>query len=244
MNCKLIVDKIKASTASYLNDSFILKGRIYTCINPYSYHIVRKNQSLYEEMDGIYVDGFFMCKLIKLLWGYKIRRLSFDMTGLAQDLFEYVVRENKSVFFIGAKKDQIEGTIMQIKVAYPTIKIIGYRDGFFDSDHQRSADIYKIVQINPDFVIIGMGAPLQEQFALDLKKMGYQGIAYTCGGFLHQTSDSIKYYPDWINRFNLRAFYRIYREPKLFKRLYNVLVQFPLMFVIDTIVSKLSSNPT
>ena len=64
------------------------------------------------------------------------------------------------------------------------------------------------------------------------------GIGFTCGGFLHQTAQRMNYYPDWINKYNLRAFYRLYKEKGLFKRLYNVLIQFPILFTIDTIKAR------
>lgn len=80
-----------------------------------------------------------------------------------------------------------------------------------------------------------MGSPLQEQFALDLKKSGYNGVVFTCGGFLHQTARGIKYYPEWVNKYNLRAFYRLFHEKGLWGRLYNVLIEFPILFTFDTV---------
>ena len=77
---------------------------------------------------------------------------------------------------------------------------------------------------------------------MDLKKAGYKGIVFTCGGFLHQTSDNINYYPEWVNKYNLRAFYRLFHERGLVKRLFNVLLEFPILFIIDTIQTKLISQ--
>ena len=79
---------------------------------------------------------------------------------------------------------------------------------------------------------------MQEQFALDLKSRGYNGIVFTCGGFLHQSANDINYYPEWINKYNLRAFYRIVKEKGLWARLYNVLIQFPILFTWDSIRTK------
>ena len=123
-------------------------------------------------------------------------------------------------------------------MTYHNIKIVGFRNGYFTSEVERNQEIDHILNINPGFVIIGMGSPIQEKFIIDLKNAGYEGIAFTCGGFLHQTSSSIKYYPDWINRFNLRAFYRLFHERGMFKRLYNVLIEFPILFTYDSIKAK------
>ena len=157
-------------------------------------------------MDGLYVDGMLMCKMINLMWGKKIRRLSFDMSGMAVDLFERLNKNTESIYFLGSKQEELEATVRQIISGYPNMKITGYRNGYFSSREQRAQAISDIVELNPDFTIVGMGSPLQEQFCIDLKEAGYKGIAFTCGGFLHQTSNRLNYYPDWVNKYNLRAF--------------------------------------
>ena len=78
-----------------------------------------------------------------------------------------------------------------------------------------------------------MGTPLQEKFLIDLKKNGWSGIGFTCGGFLHQTSNNIIYYPNWIDKFSLRAFYRMYDEPKLIKRYFLIYPLAILLFLYD-----------
>ena len=70
---------------------------------------------------------------------------------------------------------------------------------------------------------------MQEQFLIDLQKSGWQGVGYTCGGFLHQTAKGIQYYPKWVNRLGLRAFYRMYDEPQLIKRYF---IEYPKAIVI------------
>lgn len=238
MNNRRFVETITESAANYPNITFNRKGAVYTCVNPFSYHIVRKNRELYDSMDGLYVDGMLMCKMIKWLWKKRIPRLSFDMSGMAVDLFARLNSNKETVYFIGAKQEELEATIRQIKASYPKINIAGYRNGYFLLKEHRDSELQKIVTTDPDFVIVGMGSPIQEQFAIDLKEAGYKGIVFTCGGFLHQTAAGIKYYPDWINKYNLRAFYRLYKEKGLAKRLYNVLIQFPILFTIDTLKSR------
>lgn len=211
-------------------------------MNPFSYHIVRRHQNIYNKIDGLYVDGMLMCKLINLLWKRHIPRLSFDMSGMAVDLFHRLNGAQESVYFVGAKQEMLEATIRQIRTAYPNINIAGYRNGYFLLPEHREEEIKHIVKLNPDFVIIGMGSPIQERFAIDLKSSGYNGVAFTCGGFLHQTANGINYYPEWVNKYNIRAFYRLYKEKGLFKRLYNVLIEFPILFTLDSLVTFLKTK--
>lgn len=238
MNNRRFVEIIDESATNYPHITFSRKGAIYTCVNPFSYHIVRKQQEVYYKMDGLYVDGMLMCKLINLLWNKNIPRLSFDMAGMAVDLFHRLNNNDETIYFVGAKQEALEATVSQIKKTYPQMNIVGYRNGYFLLPEDRQKEINRIVSLNPDFVIVGMGSPIQERFCIDLKAAGYKGIAFTCGGFLHQTASGINYYPEWVNRYNLRAFYRLFHEKGLWGRLYNVLIEFPLLFSWDTILTK------
>ncbi len=239
MDNSKFVRAVSSAAADYPDVTFSKKGCVYTCVNPYSYHMVRNNDSLYSEMDGLYVDGILMAKFISFLWGCKIPRLSFDMSGMAVDLFARLNGNDETIYFVGSKQEALEESIAHIRKAYPNMHIAGYRNGYFLLPEHREEEIRHIVEINPDFVIVGMGSPIQERFALDLKKAGFKGIVFTCGGFLHQTADGINYYPRWVNKYNLRAFYRLYKEKGLFKRLYNVLFEFPVLFTFDSIQTKL-----
>lgn len=239
MTTKDFVNKIAESAAYYPDSTFAQRGKVNTCVNPYSYHIFKKNNKLYRQMDGLYVDGMTMCLFIRLYWGKRVPRLSFDMSGMAVDLFDRLNSpgNNETIYFIGAKQEEIEGTMEHIRASYPNMKVKGFRNGYFKTPGERAAAIAEIVRLNPDFAIIGMGSPLQERFAIDLRDAGFKGTSFTCGGFLHQTAKSIYYYPDWVNRMNLRAFWRLAHERGMVKRLFNVLVQFPILFTIDKLKS-------
>lgn len=244
MTTREFVCKIMDTASGYPERIFSERDRVYTCVNPYYYHLVKRHADLYAAMDGLFVDGMTMCWWIRLFWGVKIPRLSFDMSGMAADLFARlnVPDCRKTVYFIGSKQEQIENSIGKIHAAYPGIAIAGWRNGYFRDEEERSAAIRRIVDTAADFTVVGMGSPLQERFALDLRRAGYRGIVFTCGGFLHQTAAGIQYYPDWINRFNLRAFYRLTHEKGMFARLFKVLVGFPVRFAMDSIGCKLNSK--
>lgn len=241
MNTREFVDKIAESAAAYPEGTFSSRGRVHTCVNPFSYHMVRKNHDLYGNLDGLFVDGLTMCLWIRFWWGKKIPRLSFDMSGMAVDLFDRLNQPDskETIYFIGSRQEELEASLQHIRNAYPNMRIAGYRNGYFASDAEREAVIRDIVELNPDFTIVGMGSPIQENFVLDLRENGYKGIAFTCGGFLHQTANRINYYPEWVDKYNLRAFYRLTHEKGLTKRLFDVLVGFPFQFAIDSIQMKL-----
>jgi N-acetylglucosaminyldiphosphoundecaprenol N-acetyl-beta-D-mannosaminyltransferase len=61
---------------------------------------------------------------------------------------------------------------------------------------------------------------IQENFLLQLKRFGWSGICFTCGGYLDQGGQNFDYYPEIINRLNLRFLYRLVREPRSLWRRY------------------------
>lgn len=207
----VLVDKVRAE---YKENN---AGNV-SFLNPYSYYIGRKNRDLYTQLDDIYIDGQLMVKVLGICGMKGIKRISFDATSLAPIVFENCSEQSKTVYIIGAKKEQIPLSIDVLKNQYPKLKIIGYNCGYFKSNEHRQNVIEAIIKINPSVIVVGMGALHQERFLNDLKLSGWKGAGYTCGGFLHQIITGVDYYPYWVNKYNLRWMYRIYDEPKLFKR--------------------------
>ena len=243
MKITSLIKNIAASEHRYPDEVFSLPGRTYTCVNSYAYLFARKDIPLYDRMDGIFVDGMWLCKFLRIFWGKKITRRSFDMTSMARDLFERLNApdNNQSIYFLGSRPEQVKAATELFARSYPGMKIAGCRDGYFKSDEERIGAARAIVSLTPDFAIMGMGKPAQEQFACLLREQGFKGIIFTCGGFLHQSTQKLHYYPKWIDRMNLRAFYRFYKEGTWIRLFYD-LFRFPPLFIFDTLSSKLSKK--
>lgn len=111
-----------------------------------------------------------------------------------------------------------------------------WANGYFSSDAEMNKEASHIVELNPDFLIVGMGALMQEKFLLKVKKMGYQGIGFTCGGFVHQTAmNRMHYYPNWVDKMNLRFVYRMYKEKHTRTRYLQAAFLFPVRFIGERI---------
>ena len=192
-------------------------NKLITFLNPYSFLYYRKNIKMFSRFDFIFIDGILLVFLMKLI-SKRVVRISFDMTSLAPKVFKDLSLRNKSVFFVGAKQNEIEEFIETIKNKLGfEIQIKGFRNGYFKNNETQNF-IKELTSVNPDIIIVGMGTPMQEQFLLRMRDNGWKGTGYTCGGFFHQTTTKINYYPKFIDRYNLRWLYRIYDEPKLLKR--------------------------
>ncbi|MCE2613632.1 WecB/TagA/CpsF family glycosyltransferase [Flavobacteriaceae bacterium D16] len=208
------------------------KKEIITFLNPYSYLFFRKNTTLFRDFDRIYLDGIILVKALRAI-GVRAERRSFDMTSIAPEIFQLCVKEKKNIYFIGSDSKSIEKFIQVIKSNYPDLNILGWRSGYFQTPEEREATQETIAKLNPDFLVVGMGTPLQEVFLKEVRAAGWQGTGFTCGGFIHQTAAGLHYYPKWSNKLNLRWLYRIWDEPKLLNRYLLQYPKFVALYIFD-----------
>ena len=232
----LLVNKILSTEKFSLNQIFETKGKVYTYLNPVSYLTALDNKELFEQMDGIFADGGLLVKAIKILYGKQVTRRSFDMTSMAPELFAYAAEHDKTIYIVASKQEQVEKAVEIFRERYLNVKFAGYRNGYFSSEEEMDKEAKHICEVNPDFLIVGMGALMQEKFLLKVKNAGYQGICFTCGGFIHQTSkNEIDYYPAWVDKTNLRFVYRMWKEPHTRKRYLMAGLLFPARFIAERI---------
>jgi len=229
-----IVKNIISTEKYTINQILTNEGRIYTFLNPVSYLTALDNKTLFKQFDGIFTDGSILVAAIKILYGKSVTRKSFDMTSLAPEILKYAEDNKKTIYIVGSKQEQVEKAISIFKGKYPNLLIAGYRNGYFSSENEMDTEAIHITENNPDFLIVGMGALMQEKFLLKVKSMGFKGIGFTCGGFIHQTSkNEIEYYPAWADKLNLRFIYRMYKEKHTRKRYIQAAFLFPIRFFIE-----------
>lgn len=232
----ILVSKIISTESFSVNQIFENKGKAYTYLNPVSYLTALDNKELFSQLDGIFADGGLLVKAIKLVYGKQVTRRSFDMTSMAPELFAYVAKHGKTIYIVASKQEQVEKAVEIFRERYPKVKFAGYRNGYFASESEMDVEAKYIAKLNPDFLIVGMGALMQEKFLLKVKNAGYQGVGFTCGGFIHQTSrNEIDYYPAWVDKINLRFVYRMWKEPHTRKRYMMAGLLFPARFIAEKI---------
>ena len=231
-----LVSKIVSTGNCSIENYFESKGKIYTFLNPVSYLTALDNKGLFTNMDGLFADGSLLVKAIKLVYGKNVKRRSFDMTSMAPELFKYASAKGCSIYIVASKQEQVEKAVKIFKERYPKVVFAGFRNGYFVSEAEMDEEAKHIAGLDPYFLIVGMGALMQEKFLIKVKEAGYKGIGFTCGGFIHQTSkDEIDYYPAWVDKTNLRFLYRMWKEPHTRKRYLMAGLLFPVRFIFERI---------
>lgn len=235
----LLIKTILNTNRLSLTDIFENKDVVYTFLNPVSYLTALDNKELFSKFDGIFADGSLLVAAIKMCYGKKVERRSFDMTSLAPELLKYAEEHGKTFYIVASKQEQVEQAVRIFKERYPNLLFAGYRNGYFTSEEEQDKEAATITELNPDYLIVGMGALMQERFLLKVKEAGFQGTGFTCGGFIHQTAkNEIDYYPAWIDRMNLRFVYRMYKEKHTRKRYLQAALIFPARFIYERFFGK------
>ena len=214
------------------NTAEFTEARVVTFLNPYTFLKIFESSIDLNKFDKICIDGIALKFFLEMVYrGFKIQRLSFDFTSVANLVFEKAAAKTEHGFILGSDQNSNNEFLEKITGMFPGINIDG-RLGYFDNSEELSNFLDSLARSKYDFIVIGMGAVKQEEAAIALVDYGYKGRIYTCGGFIHQTAiGGGKYYPSWIDKCNLRFAYRMFKEPSTIRR---YLIDYPKAFVLLT----------
>ncbi|WP_261817992.1 WecB/TagA/CpsF family glycosyltransferase [Vibrio gallicus] len=204
-------------------------------VNPYSYYEIKDNERLSREFHGFFSDGSLLCLLNNFFNENKIERISFDYSSIANDFLSYCEESDLTVSILGAKQDELSKTIVIFKDKYPKLKLGYCRNGYFSNDEFEGI---MLSLKSSDVVIVGMGAPTQEEIAARIFKENNHRLVITCGGFITQTSIKEDYYHPIIKKLGLRWLQRIVMHKHVRDK---VLSKYP-SFIVRYIKENVSSN--
>ena len=140
--------------------------------------------------------------------------------------------KDKKFYLVGGKQKVIENTVNKLKLDFPCIDIVNYRNGYINSEEEIIALEKDILSKKPDVIFVAMGSPKQEllmQRLINIYPAVYQGL----GGSFDVYTGSVKRAPEWWVRNNLEWAYRLIKQPSRIKR------QLPLFkFMFYTLFNK------
>lgn len=215
----LFNEKLPAS----IEDLNPINKKMVTFFNPFSIKFLKENEKEYEKFDFLCSDGILPLFLNRLFFIKKSQRLSFDFSSVAKVVFPKGIEQGLTFYFLGSTEESIKAFKERIKKMYPKLKIIGVHHGYIKNI--KDDVLTNIITKEPNVVVVGMGTPFQDFIAIELREKGFKGAIYTCGGFFHQAAVKPDYFPKWVNKFHLRIFLRLIKEPHTRKRIF---INYPL----------------
>ncbi len=235
------------STGISLDDVCALQdaagGHFITFINPFAWNVAETNpdyRTWLTRMTLVLPDGEGVAAAYRHIVKGMCQRISFDMSSLADPFLSRATAGRKSIALIGGQPGVTSAAADKLRQRYPGIHIVRTDDGYTKTDIL----VAGILRDRPDIVIAGMGIPYQEKLLVALRDAGYEGLAITCGGFFDQFLMAEYYYPEIVNRLNLRFLYRLIKEPRrLWRRYLLQYRQFIRSFILAKIGGVSSREP-
>lgn len=189
---------------------------IMTAKNSHSY----RNSILLA--DYIVPDGSGIILAAKILEQPLIEKITgYDLVHI---FLAYASEHKKSIYFFGSKEGVARMAAMNAKKLYPDFEIAGTKNGYSGFGEDVALEIAKS---GPDFVFVGLGAPLQEKWAADYKHLFPHAVLMGVGGSFDVLSGQSKRAPQFWLDHNVEWMYRLLTQPIRVKRM----LQLPIYVV-------------
>ena len=172
---------------------------------------------LLQKGDYILPDGIGVLLACKMI-GVGLRE-NVNGTDMLPFICQMAVENNYSMYLFGAKPGIAALMRQKLVEIYPSLRIVGERNGYFSEDSTEEQMIKEINDLKPDILLVAIGVPAQEKWIAEhFDKMSCR-LTIGVGGLFDFYSGNIKRAPLWLREMGLEWIFRLLMEPKKkFKR--------------------------
>jgi N-acetylglucosaminyldiphosphoundecaprenol N-acetyl-beta-D-mannosaminyltransferase len=127
---------------------------------------------------------------------------------LSTHVLERMSEQKRRLYLLGTRPEVVAEAARRLQERFPGIILAGYRDGYFGPEED-AAVVAGIRAAQPDYLVVGMGAPRQERWlAQHLSELG-PCVAIGNGGTIDMWAGVTPRAPQWAIKANLEWLYRI-----------------------------------
>ena len=138
-------------------------------------------------------------------------------------------QHDKSFYLLGSSQEVIDATVEKLKKEFPSLKLVGYRNGFLDEKDKEKLQ-HILIDKKPDIVFVAQGSPRQEFLMDELIKI-HPALYMGLGGSFDVYSGFKERAPKIFLKLQLEWLFRLLKEPTMFRR-ELVLVKFLLLLIL------------
>ncbi len=150
------------------------------------------------------------------LIGNRLKARNMGGVKVMEDLLGLANERGWTVYFLGATRDNLNKMITQLGQDYWNLRIVGYRDGYFQAGETEEI-IREIAALRPNLLFVGMGSPKQEFFIGENITRLNANIAMGVGGSFNVFAGVEKQAPAWTKH-GLEWLYRSIQDSSKLKR--------------------------
>lgn len=174
---------------------------------------------------------------IGVMIGGKLQKKPFKQRIPGQAYFRKVLevgeKEGWSFYLLGGKEDVPELTAKNIKKIYPNLNIVGYHEGFFETDSEETV-INKINELKPNVLFVAMGAPTQEKWIAKHQSELKVDVAAGQGGTFDYEAGKIKRAPVIFQKLGIEWLWRLILQPsRIFRMVVLPIYLLKIIFTKD-----------
>ncbi len=181
----------------------------------------------YDLRDEIYTLCFSNRNIIFLFEGIGMKSFSLLLLGKwlkdcnGTDSFplfiDKVYDTDCKIYLLGATEEVILKSVTKLRKQYPQLSIVGFHSGYFETN-QEAAIVSELNESKPDILIIGRGMEKELEFIQrNSSRIEVKNI-WCVGGLFDFVSNNKQRAPIWIRKIRCEWLFRIYIEPKRFKK--------------------------
>lgn len=157
------------------------------------------------------------------------------------DLMEGILKESAKselkIFLLGASPGIAEAVKIKMEKKYPGLKITGTSSDSKEEKHETKI-IKAIDKSQADILFVAFGAPQQELWiARNLPRLKMARLACGVGGAFDFLSGHAPRAPKFMRNLGLEWLYRLFKQPRRFKRIFNAVIKFPIAVLKNSLKS-------
>jgi len=138
-------------------------------------------------------------------------------------------QKEKTFYLLGSKQKIIDRTVTKLRQEYPSVNIIGYRNGYL-KEGEKEELFNELKNKKPDIIFIAQGSPKQEFLMNELMQI-HPALYMGLGGSFDVYTGFKKRAPKLFLKLNLEWLYRLLKEPTRISRQIH-LVKFVYLLVM------------
>lgn len=195
-------------------------------------------RKIINNCDLINSDGMAIVLSSKILG----KPLKERVTGidLFYQLIEKSIDKEWKVYFLGAKEEIISKTVRKFKNAYPLLKIVGYRNGYWNNDKEV---LYIIKDAKPDILFVGISSPKKEVFLSRYLREMNVPFVMGVGGTFDIVAGKTNRAPLWMQKLGFEWLFRLIQEPKRLWRRYLIGNTIFIFILLKELIKKIFKIP-
>lgn len=183
--------------------------------------------ALLPRFDCLYADGQGVVRAARRLGAPVAERINAG--DFVVELLRRCAGAGVAIGLVGGRPGEAAGFAGRARELAPGVRIVVALDGYFDeAEETRSGAVRAAIEAaDPDLVIVGMGSPRQERWAVRwadaAAREGGRGRAWWCVGALFEYYAGTRARaPVWARRAGLEWLFRLALEPRRLWRRYLI----------------------